>query len=969
MSSGACRALVAVLLMLIVAPVLAVPVAANSERLREVAQTVYTVDPAARTLKVNTIIGLENKETTPYNRVPWGPIIVENAANLRGLDDVRRRNVPGPWTAIEVGTPAIGPGDTRRITVTYTLDADGDAPIRIDDGYLYFCVIGQDTDAGTVEVRIRGRDRFALTQSGTPLEITQRGLRSTDNRDPGDIFTCIEGTVDENLQTATLIGPGGREIVLQASPSGLNWLGAAQSRVGPALDRIADFLGQDIPGQGAVIVRESPSRDYGGYASAHDTLGVVQVDDAAGTREPQVWHELAHAWFGADNVTEPWLREGLAEWVATSMLGAECPALTSNEGELDLSDWQVVRPTASDDIDQLVVDQAAAACGIVSATRARMGDQEWQAVLAALLEGQSKYPGSGGATVAAGVGADYREWLDTVDEVGLVPAAQRDPAFAANLDELDWAQDLLAAFQIPTDPAALEQRSQARAAYHEFLATSDGLGAPLVVRQALDDWEFNAAMSSLEKSTEVLASLREADALLPDADLIPVIAPLFESAASEGELDDVLVQSQELMSMASQVFEPLSDLRAALPEGWSFPAAVQNAIVEKRFEDIEAAIPPALEVVSGINAANEVLPEAALPDKFRERFESIATPTSLQELADEVADELAQAREAGTSLRSLESAVETVGGWRIPAAVRQPIDAGRVGEAIPVLADALAVISATTAGDAALPDADLAAEFRPRFEAAASAAELATLRADAATKADQAEAVGRARIALQQRAADWHLPPIVQQPIDQRDFETAARVARVAEQWIVAAADADAKLPEIGALDKARPLFEGAATMADLEAGAQLAEDWNNAAVSVRDALDASQRPLDLLGSLGMWGTDVSPLVQQAKDAAIDGKVEEAVNAAAAVNATFRNASSVGGLRLAGLIFFVVAIVGVAGLWFLLRREAGPPWARQRKPHWLKDQNDPKGGGKGGDRNDSGPPRAIDSGNPQRRGR
>jgi hypothetical protein len=115
-----------------------------------------------------------------------------------------------------------------------------------------------------------------------------------------------------------------------------------------------------------------------------------------------------------------------------------------------------------------------------------------------------------------------------------------------------------------------------------------------------------------------------------------------------------------------------------------------------------------------------------------------------------------------------------------------------------------------------------------------------------------------------------------------------------------------------------------------------------------------------------MMGTDVGPELQRAKDAAIDGNVQDAINAAAVVNATYHNASSVGGLRLAGIIFFFVAIVGVAGLWFLMRREAGPPWARQRKPHWLKDQNR-----KDDDKNQPGGPtqRAIESGKPQGRGR
>jgi hypothetical protein len=953
------------LLTLLIVPVLAVPVGANSERLEERVRTTYTVDPAAQSLTVTNAFNLRNDEQGPYNALPWGPIIVEDAANIRRPKVVNRSSLPGPWTAIEVEAPRIEEGTTKRVSVEYALVATRDgSPIVIDDGYLYFCVIGQDADLGTIEVKILGEDRFVLTQSGTPLEITDDGLRSTDTNDPGDVFTCVEGTVDEKLVTAPpIIGPGGRDVVLQTSPSRSNWLRPAQSTVVPTLDAIAAFLGQDIPGQGTVIVRHSPLRDLGGYASAHDTPGIVQLDDDAGLRDPE--HQLAHAWFGADNVTEPWLREGLAEWIATTMRDATCPAASDNPGELVLSDWQVVRPTAGKDVEQVVNDQLLAACGLVSATRERMGDEQWRGVLAALLSGDSKYNGSGGPTESGTTAIDYREWLDAVDEIGLVPAGQSDPAFAANLEDLDWAQNLLNAFEIPTDPAALEARSQARAAYHEFLATSDGLEAPLVVRQALDDWEFNAAMSSIQKSQEVLDALREADAQLPGAEFLPVIAPLFESAASEAELDEVLAQSEQLQTSASQIGGMLTGLNAELPEGWTLPAAVLNAIRDADFATIEAAIPPAVEVAAAVNAANEVLPEAGLPEKYRERFVSTATASSLRELASEVADELEQARLAGTSLRRLEQAIGAVGDWRVPAAVTQLIDQGRIEEALPVLQDALAVVEATRAGDVALPAADLAAEFRPRFESAASAADMQTLRAEATTKAAQAEAVGAALSALEQRT-EWRLPPILQEPIDQRDFETAARVATIAEQWIVAAADADQKLPEIAALEKAQPLFEGATTIADLEAGAQLAADWNTAAVSVGAAIAATKQPLDLLGSLGMMGTDVGPELQKAKDAAIDGNVKDAINAAAVVNATYHNAPSVGGLRLAGIIFFFVAIVGVAGLWFLLRREAGPPWARQRKPHWLKDQNR-----KDDDQNPPGPPtqRAIGSGKPQSRGR
>ena len=63
-----------------------------------------------------------------------------------------------------------------------------------------------------------------------------------------------------------------------------------------------------------------------------------------------------------------------------------------------------------------------------------------------------------------------------------------------------------------------------------------------------------------------------------------------------------------------------------------------------------------------------------------------------------------------------------------------------------------------------------------------------------------------------------------------------------------------------------------------------------------------------------------------------------AIAKSAEVIDVLRSGPSSGGLRLAGLVFFGVALLGVIGMWFLFRREAGPPWARQTKPHWIQDK-------------------------------
>jgi hypothetical protein len=1001
MSSGACRALVAVLLTLISMPILALPAAAKEERLVETSDTRYTVDPASRTIEVSTLFRLHNREQTPWRGLPWGPIIVEEEAVPRVSGQFKIEDnpsdLPGPWEAIEVSTPVIEPGDQVRFRVRYALDPTREGtPVRLDDGYLYFCIVGQDTDQGSIIVEIEGDDRFKLTQTGTPLEITERGLKSSPTTSPGEIFTCVEGTVDDKLQTFPLNGPDEREIQLQASPSWKpGWLSAAEETVPSTLDRIREFLGHAIPGQGPVVIRQTPPREVGGYASVHDTPGVVQLDDDAGTRGAE--HELAHAWFGSDNVTELWLREGLSEWIATSMAGKACAPVSDADADLDLSDWQVVKPTAGKDIDQVMQAQVQASCGIVAALHDRMGEEQWNAVIGALLTGGPKYVGGGGSPDTIQTTFDFREWLDAIDEIGLVPAAASDAAFAANLEDLDFAQGLLAAYDIPTDPGALEQRSEARAAYHDFLAGAGGLGAPLAVRQAMDDWEFGDAMVNLDKSREVLASLQEADALLPDAALIPVVQPMFEAAASPDELDEVLRVAQRLQAGASEVFELITDLREAMPEGWTLPAVVQNAIVESRFEDIAAAVPPALRIAQDISAVDAVLPEAGLPDKYQARFEGTVTATALGDLAEEVSEERGQAVRTGNALRQLEAAA---GDWAIPRAVTAPIAAGDLDSAILILEDALAVVDATKAGDETLARADLVAdlgaEFRPRFEAAANGEEMDTLRGDAEKKAGDAVIVGEAIAKLTELVPDWQIPAIIQDPIDQRDFETAATVAAQARKWVENAARADEVLPQIGAIEKVRPQFEQAATLADLQAGADLAQNWNIAAGAVADAVKNSQAPLDLLGSLGMAGTDVTPTVERAIEAVVAGNVADANSLAATVNNTMHNASSVGGLRLAGVIFFVVAIVGIGGLWFLLRREAGPPWARQRKPHWLKEDKPKLGSGKDKDKMASsqptppqqlpppppympppqlppppppGPPRVIDSRNPQSRGR
>jgi len=964
MSSGACRALVAVLLALVASTVIALPVVAKNESLFESSIVTYTVDPSRGDIDVDIVIRLKNNNNRAVALSEWGPILVEDLTQppkptvSTGFSVVRSESRPGPWRAIWVKPPKIPAGETEKFRVEYTINASVDqsaskkesTPARVDSSYIYVCVPGQDTDLGSIELKIKNNARFKTTQSGSELVPSSRGLANKLQNRPSELFTCIEGTDVRKLKKERFFGPAERPITLQAWLTASEWLFPAESNSEPTLDRIHGFLGHDIPGEGPVVIRQTPPRTIGGYASAHDTEFIVQLDESAGQVIAPV-HELSHAWFSKESFIELWLREGLASWTASAIDGSVCAPVEANTAGLALADadWQVQRPNADPDtINQTIADQDAAACGIVSAMASRMSDEQWRVVLGSMFDGETKYVGSGEPGSAATTSVNYREWLDAVDERGLVPAAKADPAYAANLDDLDFAQNLLEDFEIPVDPVELGLRSEARADYHKFLLDVAPLSAPLVVRKAMDDWEFQRAMAALDKSREVLDAVREVDEELPTGSLVDLVKPAFESARDQSALDDVLTEALKLREAAIEVFEPLSELQTASPEGWKLPLAITQAIDEQRFDDALAAISPALQVVEGLIAADAALPTTAgLLDQFRVIYERTATADKLEELADDVAAIRSEAEQTGIALDFLE---KEVGEWQIPAAVTDPIDRGQITAGLAIVKDARAVVKAAHDATIALPEADLGSEIRPKFEAVTTGPQMADLRTEAEVKRDEAESVGGALKSLGARVPTWETPAVVKDPIEARDFASAATAAAAAQKWVENAWQADQDLKEMKALDRIKDDFESAVNLEQLEAGAALAEQWAQAADAVAAAIARNDQPRDLMEKLGLWGIDVQPTLDAALEAAIAGEVGDAFANSAEVIEILNGASSGGSLRLAGVVFVGIAILGVLGLWLMLRREAGPPWARQTKPHWVDDKKGSRWGRNGKDK-------------------
>ena len=953
MSSGACRALVAVVLTLVATIVMTLPVAARSDDLSEGSVVTYEVLPSNGKVRVRMAFTLSTGQAD-WQPQRWGPVVVESAAtpSVSGIASKTQRaeNVPGldaPWEHIWVRTQKIDGGRNNALfRVSYNLDASiGEVPetypMRVDPSYFYLCVPGQEVDSSRVTVKVSGSN-WVFNQSGTPMDTSTSELTLRTTGTPGADFTCIEGVREGRLAKDTIIGPADREIELQAWANDPQWLASAADRADPALNAIHEFLGHDIPGEGPVIIREAPAREAGGYASLHDSPGVVQLDETGGTRD--IEHQMAHAWFGKDNVSELWLREGLADWIAAGVTGQPCEPTAGNPSELNLSEWVIVQPTAAEDYEALIEAQEAAACGIVAALAERMPEDTFKGeVLGSMLRGETKYIGSAGPEVGTQTVVDFREWLDAVDERGLVPAAQADPAYAANLDDLDFAQDLLDEFGIPTSVPELELRSEARARYHEFLELAAPMGAPLAVRKDMDDWNFTRAIQRIAQSTRVYESLAEANRLLPEADLEPIVRPQFEAAKDEEELDAVTEWTESLLEGARQVVGPLGDLSDALPPGWIFPVAVNAALAEQRFDDIMPAITPAITAAQEVSQANEFLPQAGLLDKYKARFENTTTAAKLEELAADITSDRRDAERASYALGQLQN---EIGDWTIPEAVTRPLEQGQLETGLAIVEDASAVVQSARAADLALAsaadldlvDVGLREEVQPRFESVTTGAEMSALRAEVEARMTDAIAVGNALAALNTMVPEWQLPEIITEPVAAGDYTAAVPAALAAQAWVGKAIEANESLVEIDALGRSQADFENATSLEELEAGAELAADRAQAAGQVREAIDTADKPRDMLTSFGLYGVDVDKMVEEAKQAAIEGNLGIALGRSSDVINTVNGGSGTGSLRLAGIIFFGVAVIGVIGLWIMLRRQAGPSWARSTRPHWVEDE-------------------------------
>ncbi len=534
---------------------------ADSDPVAERAQITYRLDRARQRVQARGSFRFTNR--IPVQRVGnrvrrtylerWGPIAISaDATNLRVRPrSVKVQRIPtgGPFDNLVFSFPRIFNGGSVSFTATWNepgREGASTAGTVVSAPYSHFCWVGQPVDSGPISLVVP-RDLEVVNQ-GSPVRQSRSGgqRRLTARGDLAAFYVCTDVYDPSLLVRRDLVSPLGHAATVEGLPGHDAWLDATSQSVAEALAGVEMVVGAVLPGRDPIKVREVPSSALQGYGGDFDPrTGVVRVGEQ-GASVALLAHELSHAWFNADTLNDNWLWEGFAEWASREVVGAPCdqPVELPFGGRPDLDDWLVLQTSSASFEDQAMVQwQYAAACAIQGRVSAAIGRERMQRAIEVLVSGESPYdllpdvpgptttptatpsaspeplrlpPGGVPPTATPAVPSaspraqttdrsatrsskrrtrpvDWRQWLDIVDEVGLAPAG---------IEDLTFAEDLLVETGV-IRRRAVRGRADARAAFRELQALAPAGVTPVVVRRALDAWDFDVATRETRLARQV----------------------------------------------------------------------------------------------------------------------------------------------------------------------------------------------------------------------------------------------------------------------------------------------------------------------------------------------------------------------------------------------------------------------------------------------------------------------------------
>ena len=539
--------LVAAVLAIAAVGTVGVAPAAAADSLKLAVTTTYRVDAAKGAVHVTMDVTSTNlKPSTAtrfyyYDSLSFG--VQPEARSVQATSGDRRLTVTTKahdrFRDVVVRTPRLLYHQTQTTHITFDLPGGkprSASPVRVGRAYAAFTVWAWG-DPGLADVRIVLPPRFSGDVRALPAD-TRDQLTSTskdgrltyaadDIADPESWYATVD-IADHDALTDVSLDLGGEDVVIHAWPEDREWLDRVSSVVEASVPDLETAIGLPWPVDRELGISEVSSTQIEGYAGLYDSA-TDEIQISEDLDEQIIVHETAHAWFNGGLFAQRWISEGLADEYASRVIAAEGRTVAGpdtvsshDKAAFRLNDWP---PPSRVDATTRASETYGydASWTVIRSIVDDVGEAKMHDVFAAAAAGTVAYVGSGPAETSAPAVADWRRFLDLVEDVG-------GSTKAAGLIET-WA---VTGVQRPQ----LAARATARQRYDALVAAGSGWLPGIVVREPMSEWQFDTAKVAMTAAETVLADRDRLNAETTELGLAfpAALEPAYESAASASDL-------------------------------------------------------------------------------------------------------------------------------------------------------------------------------------------------------------------------------------------------------------------------------------------------------------------------------------------------------------------------------------------------------------------------------------------------
>ena len=390
---------------------------------------------------------------------------------------------------VVVRTPRLLYHQTQTTHITFDLPGGkprSASPVRVGRAYAAFTVWAWG-DPGLADVRIVLPPKFSGDVRALPAD-TRDQLTSTskdgrltyaadDIADPESWYATVD-IADHDALTDVSLDLGGEDVVIHAWPEDREWLDRVSSVVEASVPDLETAIGLPWPVDRELGISEVSSTQIEGYAGLYDSA-TDEIQISEDLDEQIIVHEAAHAWFNGGLFAQRWISEGLADEYASRVIAAEGRTVAGpdtvssrDKAAFRLNDWP---PPSRVDATTRASETYGydASWTVIRSIVDDVGEAKMHDVFAAAAAGTVAYVGSGPAETSAPAVADWRRFLDLVEDVG-------GSTKAAGLIET-W---VVTGVQRPQ----LAARATARQRYDALVAAGSGWLPGIVVREPMSEW-------------------------------------------------------------------------------------------------------------------------------------------------------------------------------------------------------------------------------------------------------------------------------------------------------------------------------------------------------------------------------------------------------------------------------------------------------------------------------------------------